>query len=87
MPQGHCVARLDPTPASELSRTSRFWYWVSRRLFGRVTTPLQIHSRVPRVLSAVMAVNGILETGHWSIGPDLMKMIHIRVATLVGCVF
>jgi alkylhydroperoxidase family enzyme len=81
------VARLDPVPDSSLALSTRFWFFLSRRVFGRVTRPLRIHARVPRLVSAVMIMNGLLGTGRWEIGRELTTLIALRVAMLVGCVF
>ncbi len=32
-------------------------------------------------------MNAVFETGGWAIDPNLRKLIHLRVATLIGCVF
>ncbi len=81
------MARLDPVPDTSLTLGTRFWFWVLRRIFGRVLTPYRIFAHVPRVVTAATLMNGIFGTGRWEIGAELRTLIHLRVASLIGCVF
>jgi alkylhydroperoxidase family enzyme len=58
-----------------------------RRLTGRESGPMAIWAHAPRAVPAVMLLNGVLETGAWALEPDLRKLVHLRVAQIVGCVY
>jgi alkylhydroperoxidase family enzyme len=61
--------------------------WFMRRVMGRDLTPYGVAAHAPRVVPALVAVNVAFETGRWAIEPGLRKLIHLRVASLIGCVF
>ena len=81
------MARLDPVPDASLTRGTRFWFWVIRRIFGRVLTPYRILAHAPRLVGTSTLANAAFATGRWEIGSQLRTLIHLRVASLVGCVF
>lgn len=81
------MARLAPLPLHQLSRSTRFWLWLQRRMFGRVLRPYPIIGRSPRLVTAATWMNVLFGTGEWTIGPQLRTLIHLRVAAIVGCVF
>ena len=81
------MARLDPVPDASLTRGTRFWFWVIRRIFGRVLTPYRILAHAPRLVGGTTLANALFGTGRWQIGSELRTLIHLRVASLVGCVF
>jgi len=81
------MARLDPVPDASLTRGTRFWFWVIRRVFGRVLTPYRILAHAPRLVGSTTLAHAVFGTGRWQIGAALRTLIHLRVASLVGCVF
>jgi len=81
------MARLDPVPDASLTLGTRFWFWVIRRVFGRVLTPYHIYAHVPRLVGTLTLANAVFGTGRWQIGSDLRTLVHLRVASIVGCVF
>ncbi|TMA54008.1 MAG: hypothetical protein E6J75_14560 [Deltaproteobacteria bacterium] len=81
------MARLDPVPDASLTRGTRFWFWVIRRVFGRVLTPYRILAHAPRLVGSTTLANAVFGTGRWQIGAELRTLIHLRVASIIGCVF
>ena len=81
------MARLEPVPDTSLTLGTRFWFWIIRRVFGRVLTPYRILAHAPRLVGGSTLANAIFGLGRWEISPELRTLIHLRVASLVGCVF
>ena len=79
------MARL--APATRRSVATRACIWVMKRLMGREPRPYGIWAHAPRAVPAAFALNALLETGTWAIEPALRKLVHLRVAQLIGCVF
>lgn len=81
------MARLPPLAPRAQTLATRFCRWVIRRLFGRDPRPYGIWAHAPRAVPAAFVLNALLETGNWAIEPALRKLVHLRVAQLIGCVF
>jgi alkylhydroperoxidase family enzyme len=79
------MARLGPAEHPGLA--TRACFWLIRRVFGRVPRPYAIWAHAPRAVPAATVLNGIFETGTWSLELPLRKLVHLRVAQIVGCVF
>jgi len=79
------MARLQPTAPHGFA--SRLCVWMMRRVFGRDLRPYGIAAHAPRVVPGITALNIIFETGSWDLDPTLRKLVHLRVASLIGCVF
>ena len=81
------MARLTPAPAAAQNVATRLCRWLIRRLFGREPRPYGIYAHAPRAVPAMTFMNAAFETGHWALEPALRKLVHLRVARIVGCVF
>ncbi len=81
------MARLQPRDATTLGIGTRFWFWLSRRLFGRVLAPYGVAAHAPRMVPALSLMSAFFGAGRWEIGSELRTLIHLRVAQIVGCVF
>jgi alkylhydroperoxidase family enzyme len=81
------MARLDPAPAHTQSLATRLCRWVMARMFGREPRPYGIYAHAPRAVPTLTLMNAAFETGNWAIDPGLRKLVHLRVAQIVGCVF
>ena len=81
------MARLRLLDAGEVSRGTRLWYWVSRRLLGRVLAPYRMAAHAPRMVPCLSMLSVFFGSGGWAIGPELRTLVHLRVAQLIGCVF
>ena len=79
------MARLPPAKPHGLA--TRLCLSMMRRVFGRDLKPYGIAAHSPRMVPGLTALNVIFETGKWSLEPALRKLVHLRVAQLVGCVF
>ena len=79
------MARL--APATHRSLATCFCMWVMRRMVGRDLRPYPIAAHAPRMVPALTIMNALFETGGWAIDANLRKLVHLRVATLIGCVF
>jgi len=81
------MARLPPAPTAGRNLATRVSLWLVRRLFGREPRPYAIWAHAPRGVPAASVMNAIFETGRWEIELPLRKLVHLRVAQIVGCVF
>ncbi|HJQ85771.1 MAG TPA: hypothetical protein VKA21_16910 [Candidatus Binatia bacterium] len=81
------MARLGPAPREKYNLATRICLWLIRRAFGREPRPYGIFAHAPRAVPAFTLMNALFETGHWAIEPELRKLVHLRVAQIVGCVF
>jgi len=81
------MARLAPAAPAAQNLATRACRWLMRRMFGREPRPYGIWAHAPRAVPAATLMNGIFETGHWAIDTPLRKLVHLRVAQIVGCVF
>ena len=60
---------------------------ILRRTFGRELRPYPVFAHAPKVVGNVMLMNLLFETGDWTLPLELRKLVHLRVATLIGCEF
>jgi alkylhydroperoxidase family enzyme len=81
------MARLAPAPPGSYSVATRFCVWAMGRIFGRAPRPYAIYAHAPRAVPALTLMNAAFETGRWALEPGLRKLVHLRVAQIVGCVF
>lgn len=81
------MSRLDPVPPDARRWSTRLWLWVMRRTFGRELRPYPVFAHAPKVVGNVMMMNMLFEMGDWALPADLRKLVHLRVATLIGCEF
>lgn len=81
------MARLDPVPVGARRWSTRLWLWILRRTFGRELRPYPVFAHAPKVVGNVMLMNLLFETGDWTLPFELRKLVHLRVATLIGCEF
>ena len=81
------MARLAPAPAAAQNLATRLCRWVIARMFGREPRPYGIYAHAPRVVPTLTMMNAAFEMGHWALDPALRKLVHLRVARIVGCVF
>lgn len=66
---------------------ARIAYWVTRRRFGKVITPLKVvYVRVPRLLRLGHVMAGVMEKG-LVLDPETQYLITTYVARLNGCDF
>jgi alkylhydroperoxidase family enzyme len=81
------MARLDPAPLHTQSLVTRLCRWVMAQMFGREPRPYGIYAHAPRAVPTLTLMNAAFETGNWAIDPGLRKLVHLRVAQIVGWVF
>ena len=81
------MARLAPLPPRAQSLATRACRWLMRRVMGREPRPFGILAHAPRAVPATVVLNAVFETGEWKLEPELRKLVHLRVAQIVGCVF
>ena len=81
------MARLAPLPPRAQSLATRVSRWLMRRVMGREPRPYGIWAHAPRAVPAAVVLNAVFETGDWKLEPALRKLVHLRVAQIVGCVF
>ena len=81
------MARLAPCPPASQTLATRACRWLMRRVMGREPRPYGIWAHAPRAVPAAAVLNGLFETGHWALEPELRKLVHLRVARIIGCVF
>ena len=81
------MARLAALPSEKQTLTTRFCRWLIRRVLGRELRPYGVFAHAPRGVPALTVVNMLFEGGSWAIEAPLRKLVHLRVAQLIGCVF
>ncbi len=81
------MARLAPAPSAAQNLATRVCRWLMRRMMGRELRPEGIYAHAPRAVPALTLMNAAFETGRWAIEPALRKLVHLRVARIIGCVF
>lgn len=81
------MARLAPAPLTSQNLATRICRWLMRRMLGGEPRPLAIYAHAPRAVPALTLMNAAFETGRWAIDPALRKLVHLRVAQIIGCVF
>jgi len=81
------MARLDPVPPGARRWTTRAWLWLLRRTFGRELRPYPVLAHAPKVVGNLLLMNVLFETGDWTLPLELRKLVHLRVATTIGCEF
>jgi alkylhydroperoxidase family enzyme len=81
------MARLAAAPARSQNVATRLCRWLLRRMFGVEPRPYGIYAHAPRAVPALTLMNAAFETGRWAIEPELRKLVHLRVAQIIGCVF
>ena len=81
------MARIGPAPARSQNLATRLCRWVMGRMLGREPRPYGIYAHAPRAVPTLTLMNAAFETGRWAIEADLRKLVHLRVAQIVGCVF
>lgn len=81
------MARLPPAPPAGQGLGTRACRWLVARLFGREPRPYGVYAHAPRLVPTLTMLNAVFETGRWAIEPELRKLVHLRVAQIVGCVF
>ena len=81
------MARIAPAPPGSQNVATRLCRWVMRRMFGREPRPYGIYAHAPRAVPILTMMNAAFETGRWALPAELRKLVHLRVAQIVGCVF
>lgn len=81
------MARLPPAPTGSQNLATRLCRWLMKRMFGGEPRPYRIYAHAPRAVPALTLMNAAFETGRWALEPGLRKLVHLRVAQIVGCVF
>jgi len=81
------MARLDPVPQAARRWSTRAWLWLLRRTFGRELRPYPVLAHAPKVVGNVLLMNVLFERGDWTLPVELRKLVHLRVATVIGCEF
>jgi hypothetical protein len=64
----------------------RFFFWVVRRKLGKVTTPMRVTARNPRILFGIGMMEQSLAAGNW-VPMGLKDLAQLRTGTLIGCPF
>jgi hypothetical protein len=64
----------------------RWFYSVTRKMFGKELTPVKIQARVPRVVWAAILVEACL-SGRRRVSLRHIQLGRIRAAARIGCPF
>lgn len=80
------MAHIDPKPVRGAGLLVRLVYWIARRRFGRVPTPLGIMAHSRRILTATGAFE-MASGGTRAITPRLKVLAELKTATIIGCRF
>ena len=79
------MARIDGV-ARPHGLFQRIVFWMVKRRFGRVMTPLRIVALNRKVFAAYAGLERHLD-GARTLPASLKTMMHVRVAQMVGCPF
>lgn len=78
--------RIQPLPAPT-GLLTRIAYWLTRRRFGKVITPLQVvYARVPNALKASHEISKLMEHG-FSLDKELQFLLKYHIAAVNECHF
>lgn len=78
--------RLQPVPAPE-GLVTRIAYWMTKRRFGKVVTPLQVvYARVPNALKCSYEISKLMEHG-FSLDKELQFLLKYHIAAVNECHF
>ena len=78
--------RIEGLEASEAPALARPLYWLVKKVYGKVITPVKVRSRRPKILMA----EGILDKAihkKSDIGQRILTLAEFRVAQIVECPF
>jgi AhpD family alkylhydroperoxidase len=80
------MAHLEPRPARGAGLFVRLVYWIARRRFGRVPTPVGIVAHHPTILTALLGFELAFERARL-VDVRLKELAVLKTASLVGCRF
>ena len=80
------MERISLVADNEGGFIARIAYWLSKRKWGKVLTPLRIVAHRPRILRAHGAMERAQDRMEY-IEPELRSLVYTFVATRVGCPF
>ena len=78
--------RIRGLERNEVSWTMRPLYWLLKRMFGRVLTPVKVEAHRPGITLAMTAMSAAFEYSHAAPGP-IKSLVSIRAAQMIGCPF
>ena len=81
------MARLAPLPPRAQSLATRVGRGERSAVGVHGFRPYGIWAHAPRAVPAAVVLNALFETGNWALEPALRKLVHLRVARIIGCVF
>ena len=80
------MLRIEGVPAHRASLPVRFAYWMSRRIVGKVTTPLQVMAHHFWIFQGYGGFEFALQRAK-KVDPKLKTLASLRAASMVGCPF
>ena len=81
------ISNLDPGKAGFVQGIfARIAFWMSRRITGKVVTPVKVMAHHPRILWGFGQMDEAVKKGG-RVEEDLLSLVQLRAATLVGCPF
>lgn len=80
------MARMTGVERSQAPWHLRWFYRVTRKMFGRELTPVKIQARVPRVVWAAILFEACL-SGRRRVSLRHLQLAKIRAAARIGCPF
>ena len=80
------MSRIQGVSNKDASFIARIAFWLTKRKWGKVLTPVRIAAHRPRILRAVGSMEGAQDRLK-HIEPSLKMLLYTFVATKVGCPF
>ena len=80
------MARMSPIERSQAPWHLRWFYTVTRKMFGKDLTPVKLQARVPRVVWASILMEACL-SGRRRVSLRDIQLAKVRTAARVGCPF
>ena len=80
------MARIEGVPDKQAGLLVRFVYWLSRRRFGKVATPLGVAAHHRWIFQAYGAYEFALDRARL-VNARLKVLAQVKAAALIGCPF
>jgi hypothetical protein len=80
------MTRIDEVSSRKAGLLARFAFFISRRVVGKVVTPLRVKAHHRRLLRGYIHMELAQQAAH-SVAPALKTLVSVAAARRIGCPF